>query len=140
DLVSVGGRSIGCATSCLAQRAGLWTIVVDKRPALATLTTPVATGAFRLQFDNAEEVALVRESIDFFDDFQKRVDLGLRHQGYLFVASTDEGARMQRSLVEAQRRWGLADVELLDAGEARRRFPYLASNVVNARYRQGDGW
>ena len=113
---------------------------MEKRPALATLTTPVATGAFRLQFDNEEEVALVRESIDFFDDLQRRVDIGLRHQGYLFVASTDEGARMQRSLVEAQRQWGLADVELLDAGEARRRFPYLARNVVNARYRQGDGW
>jgi sarcosine oxidase subunit beta len=85
-------------------------------------------------------VALVRESIDFFDDFQQRVDLGLRHQGYLFVASTEEGARIQTSLVEAQRQWGLTDVELLDGREARRRFPYLAQNVVNARYRQGDGW
>ncbi|TME77754.1 MAG: FAD-dependent oxidoreductase, partial [Chloroflexi bacterium] len=41
----VGGGIIGCATAFLAERAGLWTIVVDKRPALATLTTPVATGA-----------------------------------------------------------------------------------------------
>jgi sarcosine oxidase subunit beta len=107
---------------------------------LATLTTPVATGAFRLQFDNADEVALVRESVDFFDDLQQRVDIGLRHQGYLFVASTQEGARAQASLVEAQRKWGLTDVELLDGGEARRRFPYLGENAVNARYRQGDGW
>jgi sarcosine oxidase subunit beta len=85
-------------------------------------------------------VALVRESVEFFDDFQKRVDVGLRHQGYLFVASSDEGARAQAALVDAQRSWGLADVELLDGGEARRRFPYLGKNVVNARYRQGDGW
>jgi sarcosine oxidase, subunit beta len=85
-------------------------------------------------------VALVRESIEFFDDLQQRVDLGLRHQGYLFAARTDEGAQAQRALVEAQRRWGLADVELLDGGEARRRFPYLAEDVVNARFRQGDGW
>jgi sarcosine oxidase subunit beta len=42
--------------------------------------------------------------------------------------------------VEAQRQWGLTDVELLDGREARRRFPYLAESVVNARYRQGDGW
>jgi len=42
--------------------------------------------------------------------------------------------------VDAQRSWGLADVELLDGGDARRRFPYLGKNVVNARYRQGDGW
>jgi sarcosine oxidase subunit beta len=85
-------------------------------------------------------VALVRESIDFFDDLQQRVDLGLRHQGYLFVARTYDGARAQRALVEAQREWGLHDVELIEGGETRRRFPYLAEDVVNARFRQGDGW
>jgi len=107
---------------------------------LATLTTPVATGAFRLQFDNPQEVELVRESVAFFDDLQQRVDLGLRHQGYLFVAGTDDGARAQRDLVVAQRTWGLDDVELLDGPDARRRFPYLAGDIVNARFRQGDGW
>jgi sarcosine oxidase, subunit beta len=100
----------------------------------------VATGAFRLQFDNPEEVELVRESIAFFDDLQQRVDVGLRHQGYLFVARTDEGARAQGELVAAQRRWGLTDVELLDGADARRRFPYLAPDIINARFRQGDGW
>jgi sarcosine oxidase subunit beta len=34
----------------------------------------------------------------------------------------------------------LTDVELLSGDEARRRFPYLAPDVVNARFRQGDGW
>jgi sarcosine oxidase, subunit beta len=115
-------------------------VVVEKRPALATLTTPVATGAFRLQFDNPEEVALVRESVAFFDELQQRVDLGLTHQGYLFVSRTDAGARMQRDLIDAQRQWGLTDVELLDGVEARRRFPYLAHDIINARFRQGDGW
>jgi sarcosine oxidase, subunit beta len=78
--------------------------------------------------------------VAFFDEVQARVDLGLRHQGYLFVARTDEGARAQRSLVEDQRGWGLRDVEVLEGSEARRRFPYLAEDVVNARFRQGDGW
>src|SRR6202162_5886380 len=140
DLVVIGGGIIGCATAFFAQRAGLKTIVLEKRPALATLTTPVATGAFRLQFDNAEEVELVRESVAFFDDLQSRVDVGLRHQGYLFVAGTPEGARAQAELVAAQRGWGLTDVELLDGAQARRRFPYLAPDIVNARFRQGDGW
>jgi sarcosine oxidase, subunit beta len=100
----------------------------------------VATGAFRLQFDNPQEIELVRESVAFFDDLQQRVDVGVRHQGYLFVARTDEGARRQAALLAAQRHWGLTDVELLDAAEARRRFPYLAADIVNARYRPGDGW
>ena len=114
--------------------------MLEKRPALATLTTPVATGAFRLQFDNPEEIELVAESIDFFDDLHQRVDIGLRHQGYLFVAHTDAGAEAQAELVASQRQWGLTDVELLDGPQARRRFPYLAENVINVRFRQGDGW
>ena len=76
----------------------------------------------------------------FFDDLQRRVDIGLRHEGYLFVARTDDGARAQRDLVAAQRGWGLDDVELLTGQDARRRFPYLAGDIVNARFRQGDGW
>ena len=93
-----------------------------------------------MQFDNAEEVELVRESVAFFDDLQSRIDIGLRHQGYLFVSRTPEGARTQAELVAAQRDWGLTDVELLDGAEARRRFPYLAPDIVNARFRQSDGW
>ena len=71
---------------------------------------------------------------------QSRVDIGLRHQGYLFVARTPEAARAQADQVEAQRGWGLTDVELLDGADARRRFPYLAPDIVNARFRSGDGW
>jgi sarcosine oxidase, subunit beta len=56
------------------------------------------------------------------------------------VARTDEGALAQRDLVAAQRGWGLDDVELLDGAEARRRFSFLAGDIVNARFRQGDGW
>ncbi len=82
----------------------------------------------------------MRESVTFFDDLHQRVDIGLRHQGYLFVARSQEGARAQEELVAAQRGWGLDDVELLDGVSARRRFPYLADDIVNARFRQGDGW
>ena len=76
----------------------------------------------------------------FFDELQSRVDIGLRHQGYLFVTRTPDGARAQAELVVAQRRWGLTDVELLDGTEARRRFPYLAPDIINARFRPDDGW
>src|SRR5689334_23264905 len=94
DLVVVGAGVVGCATAFRAARAGLDTVVLDARPRPATLTTPAATGAYRLQFDNAEEVALVREGIELYADFAARAglpgyDLGLRPQGYLFCARDD---------------------------------------------------
>jgi len=145
DLVVVGAGVVGCSTAFRAARAGLRTVVLDARPRPATLTTPAATGAFRLQFDNAEEVALVREGIELYEDFATRAGLpgytvGLRPQGYLFCARDDAAVGRQRDLVARQRAFGLDDVELLDGDEVRRRYPWVAESVIQARFRAGDGF
>jgi len=145
DLVVVGAGVVGCATAFRAARAGLRTVVVDARPRPATLTTAAATGAYRLQFDNAEELALVREGIELYEDFAARAglpgyELGLRRQGYLFCARDDAGVARQRELVARQREFGLDDVELLDGDEVRRRWPWIADTILQARFRAGDGF
>jgi sarcosine oxidase subunit beta len=145
DLVVIGGGIVGAATAFFASRAGLSVVLLEKRPALCTLTTPVSTGAFRLQFDNPEEVALVREGIDLFEHFAEVAeldgyDLGIRQQGYLFCATSDAGAQHQRHFVEALHGWGVSDVELLSGDEARYRFPYLSPRIIQSRFRGGDGW
>src|SRR6476469_8060255 len=129
DVVVIGCGIVGAATAFFARRAGLNVVLLEKRPALCTLTTPASTGAFRLQFDNPEEIALVREGIALFDAFPEVAelpgyDLGIRHQGYLFCATTEEGAARQRFFVESLHGWGVGDVELLSGDEARYRFPY----------------
>ena len=145
DVVVIGGGVIGCATAFFAVRAGLRAVVLERHAALGTLTTPVSTGAFRLQFDNPEEIAMVREGVELFDAFAARTgldgwDLGLRHGGYLFCSLTDATVERARRLVERQRSWGLTDVELLSGDDARARWPWLAPEVRGARYRAGDGW
>jgi sarcosine oxidase subunit beta len=145
DVVVIGGGVIGCATAFFAARAGLGVVVLERRAALATLTTPVSTGAFRLQFDNPEEIAAVREGVELFDAFAERTgvdrwDLGVRHAGYLFCSLTDATVERSRRLVERQQEWGLTDVELLTGDEARARWPWLSPDVLGARYRAADGW
>jgi len=144
DLVVVGGGVVGCATALAATGAGLRTVVLDARPRPATLTTPAATGAFRLQFDNAEELALVREGIDFMDDVAARTglpgyDIDLVRRGYLFCAFEEASIARQRSIVELQRTFGLDDVEILSGDETRARFPYVSPDVRQSRFRHGDG-
>jgi sarcosine oxidase, subunit beta len=145
DVVIIGGGIVGAATAFFAARAGLRAVVLEKRPALCTLTTPVSTGAFRLQFDNPEEIALVREGIELFDHFEDAAelpgyDLCIRKQGYLFCATSDEGVQHQRHFVAALHGWGVSDVELLSGDDARYRFPYLSDEIVQARFRGSDGW
>ncbi len=145
DLVVVGGGVLGAATAFWAARAGLRPVVLEARPTLCTLTTPVSTGAFRLQFDNAEELALVRQSVELFEGFEALTgltgwDLRLERNGYLWCTTSEAGARRQAEIVERQRAWGLHDVELLEGDAVRRRFPYISPEVVQARFRQGDGW
>src|ERR671916_2613587 len=111
DLVVVGGGVVGAATAFYAARAGLDVVLVERRPALCTLTTPASTGAFRLQFDNLEELELVRESAEVFLGFpevteQSDYDLRLRQQGYLWVTTDEDRAAQQRSLVALQHSWG----------------------------------
>jgi sarcosine oxidase, subunit beta len=144
DVAIVGGGVVGCATAFFLARAGMRSVVLERRAALATLTTAASTGAFRLQFDNPEEIALVREGIEWFDNFAARTglgdwDLGLHHGGYLFCSLTNAALERARRLVERQRGWGL-DVELLSGDDVRRRWPWLSPSVRGARFRAGDGW
>lgn len=145
DLVIVGGGVVGAATAFHATRAGFRPLLVERRPRLCTLTTPASTGAFRLQFDNREELEIVRESVELFLNFadatgQRVYDLDIRQQGYLWLTATETGVERQRRIVAAQHSWGQTDVELLDGDELRRRFPYVSQNVLQARFRQGDGF
>ena len=145
ELVIIGGGIVGAATAFHASRAGLRPVLLERRAALCTLTTPASTGAFRLQFDNREELELVRESLDLLSNFsevtgQTRYDPRLQRQGYLWCTTDPARAEWQRDLVRKQHDWGQDDVEHLDGDEVRRRFPYVSPDVLAARYRAGDGF
>jgi len=144
DLVIVGGGIAGAATAFHAARAGLRPVILERRPGVCTFTTAVAAGGFRLQLDDEEEFRLISESVELFLRFeeitgQREYGPGVRQQGYVWVTTEEPRAQVQRRLVELQRGWGLSDVEVLDGDEARRRFPFLGPEVLQARFRAGDG-
>jgi sarcosine oxidase subunit beta len=144
ELVIIGGGIVGAATAFHAARAGLRPLIVERRPALCSLTTAVAAGGFRLQLETREQLELVRESAELFLSFaeitgQPGNDAGVRQQGYLWLTTTSDGAERQRRLVDEQRAWGIGDVDVLDGDQARKAFPFVSQSVVQARFRAADG-
>jgi sarcosine oxidase subunit beta len=145
DLVVVGGGVVGAASAFYASRAGMGVVLLERRSALASLTTTRSLEAFRAQFDEPEDIRMMKESIGVFERFAEVVglpgyDLSLHQQGYLFVTQAPDGERQVAARVEAQRKGGLEDVVALGGGEARRRFPFLAPTVTAAAFRARDGW
>jgi sarcosine oxidase subunit beta len=145
ELVIVGGGVVGAATAFYARAAGLKPLLLEQRAALCTLTTPASTGAYRLQFDNREELELVRESVELFLNFREHTaqtayDLNIRRQGYLWVTTEPDRAERARRLVEKQHSWGQVDIEFLDGDQVRQRWPYIDERVIAARWRAGDGF
>jgi sarcosine oxidase, subunit beta len=143
-MVVIGAGVIGAATALAARRAGIAPVVIEARPALAAATTAVATGAFRLQQNDPDELVLVRETVAAIHDFaaftgQSSYDPGARACGLLLLTTDPERAAVQRAVVAHQRSIGADGVEILDGDEARRRFPYLSPDVVQARFRADDG-
>lgn len=145
DVVVIGGGIVGCATAFWASRAGLDTVLLEKREALGMLTTANSAEGVRCQYNEPENVAMMRASLDVFEHFADVIgipgyDIAFHQQGYLFVTAAENGPEVLRKRVERQHSWGLTDVEYLDGDEARRRFPYLSPLVTAATFRHRDGW
>jgi sarcosine oxidase, subunit beta len=145
ELVVIGGGVVGAATAFHASRAGLRPLIVEARPQLCTLTTPVAAGAYRLQFEELEELELVRESVELFASFadvtgQRTYDPHVRERGYLWLATSEETAVRQRALVERLHSWGQTDVEVVNGDAVRDRWPWVSPEVRQARWRAADGF
>lgn len=145
DMVIVGGGIIGVATAFWASRAGLSVVCLERRDGLGTLTTAASEECFRAQFCEPENIRMMKASIEFFERFAEETgladyDLGMHQQGYLFLTDEENGLEALRQRVEAQRRHGLDDVELLTGDEVRQRFPFVGPQVTAATFRARDGW
>jgi sarcosine oxidase, subunit beta len=129
DLVVVGAGTIGGWASYFAATSGADRVVVLDKDQAGSGASSRAAGVVRAQGGMPETVALGRWSIDFYRTQRGLLgtDSGFRELGYLILAITKRDVEEAQKRVAMQQEAGLRDVRWVDADEARRLNPTLAS-------------
>ena len=142
DVLVCGGGIVGLAAAYeLADRGADVNVTLCERGSLGGGSTARAAGGIRSQFSTRINVELSLASKPVWDAFEDRfgVDIGLRKNGYLFLARTEASADQFRENVDMQRASGAA-TELLTPVEAVEHCPGIDPEpFVAATYNPDDG-
>lgn len=151
DVVVAGGAVMGSALAFwLTELAPgrLRILVVERDRSYAQSSTALSVASIRQQFSNPINVRISRFGIDFIRNVKDWLgreggvaDLGLREQGYLFLAGTEAQARAMREVAAVQRAEG-AGTLLLEPEALAARFPWLdlAGVALGSFGPRGEGW
>lgn len=150
DVVIIGGAVMGasCAYWLTRMQPGLDVLVVERDPSFAQASTALSVASIRSQFSTAVNVAISRFGIGFIRNFQESLgvdvgigSLGLKENGYLFLAHSAEGATLLSELAEMQCGLGAA-TEVWTPDQVKARFPWLEVGDLTAGSfgNRDEGW
>lgn len=150
DIVIVGGAASGASTAWWIKRLRkeLDVLVIDLDHSFRHAATALSVASIRSQFSNPVNVQISRFGIDFIRNFRDHVgadagvpDLGLRENGYLFLAGSEESARAMHELAARQNEQG-AETRILSRAELGKLYPWMNLSDVTAGSfgARDEGW
>ncbi len=97
DAVVIGGGIVGAATAFWLSKAGIKTILVEKRDACPASPQRPSAECFRTQFTEKPMADLALTSVEMFENFRdvvglSNIDIHVTQRGYLFV--TDDESQL----------------------------------------------
>jgi glycine/D-amino acid oxidase-like deaminating enzyme len=140
DVVVIGGAVMGASAAYWLTRMspGLRVLVVERDPTYAKSSTALSVASIRQQFTTAVNVEISRFGIGFVRNFRESLgvdagvdNLGLKENGYLFLAHSAEGAVTLGEVAAMQREHGAA-TELWTPAQVKARFPWLEVDDLTA--------
>jgi glycine/D-amino acid oxidase-like deaminating enzyme len=136
DVAVIGGGVMGASAAYWLTRMqpGLSVTVYERDPSYAQAATALSAASIRQQFSTAVNVRISRFGIEFLKEFTDWLgpaagDPGLRENGYLFLATTEDGAAVLRRAQAVQVAEGAATV-LLDRAGLAARFPWVETGDI----------
>jgi glycine/D-amino acid oxidase-like deaminating enzyme len=150
EVIVIGGGVMGASAAYWLTRMqpGIAVTVVEQDPSHRHAATALSVSSIRQQFTTPVNVAISRFGIAFLRGFAAEVgaaagvaSLGLRENGYLFLARTAEGAERLREAAAMQRGLGAA-TEVLSPSETAARFPWIETGDLAAASfgPRDEGW
>jgi glycine/D-amino acid oxidase-like deaminating enzyme len=134
EIVIVGGGAIGCAVAFRLAEAGRTDVLlIEKEPALASVTTAQAAGLVGQVRSSPDRVRLAMDSVATFAGLERGPGPtpSWRQVGSLRIALTDARVEEFRRVIASCRGAGL-EVELLDHAAAEARWPGLVAAPAKA--------
>ena len=142
DVVIIGGGCMGASVAYHLAASGVTDVVLlEREPQLGTQSTGRNAGGFRHQFSHPANIALSKESIALFANFEEAVGspIDFWPDGYLFLLSSPASVQAFQQNVALQREHGIA-VDWLSDADAAALCPGLdVSGVLGATYCGDDG-
>lgn len=150
-VIIVGGAAMGSSTACHLLMDGDFAgqvTVIEQDMTYARSATALSAASIRQQYSTAVNVAVSLYGIAFMRDIAARMTvggdapaIGLRENGYLYLAAEKAGADVLRENHALQTSMG-ADTVLLTPDEIKSRFPWISVGdlALGSWGRTGEGW
>ena len=136
-VVIIGGGITGTLAAVRLRRAG-WEVVLLEARYIGAGSSSRSAAGIRQQFSTLETVLGMRYSVEVYRHFPDEVGgmvVPIVENGYLFLLGDEAARQAAARRVQMQRGAGLAEVELLDADDTARRFPFVGRDrVVGATF------
>lgn len=150
DIIIVGGAAMGSSLAYHLMAEPDFdgsVLVIEKDPTYRRSASALSAASIRQQFSTAVNIRASLYGIRFLREVGERLavdgerpDIGLREEGYLYLA-TQAGADILRENQALQTREG-ADIRLFSRRSLEDRFPWLATAdlACGTWGRSGEGW
>jgi len=109
DVIVIGAGSVGAPAAFALARAGVQTLVLDKKPSVGQGSSKTAIGGIRATHSDPAKIRLGLRSIEIFSTWQERFgdDIEWYRGGYSFVAYRPREEKILKEVLEIQHSYGL---------------------------------
>ncbi len=141
EVIIIGAGSVGTPTALALARAGVQTLVLDRKPSVGQGSSKTAIGGIRATHSDPAKIRLGLHSIEIFSTWQERYgdDIEWYEGGYSFVAYRPEEEKILKDLLVIQHDLGL-DIDWYDKDDLLRIIPDLnPEGLLGGTFSPHDG-